>query len=240
MKTITQTIATFFVATFMSLTSIGQDIDLVQGLNYAYDPIDAQGVLSIDYIDICNNGSDAADPFDVTVYLYDESTQDTYFIGTERLSNGLSGNTCVSIENWDINVNNTSGIPAGTYRVGVWVDSDEEISETDEDNNTGLMTGDNTYDPSTSNLEELDKTADFTIYPNPASEFIHLKPVSTANITSSVSIVDLNGRVVQTLNTQEIAKDQATTLNLSTLDKGVYMLRFATNKGRYSEKIIIE
>lgn len=232
--------ATLFVASFMSLTSIGQDIDLVQGLNYAYDPIDAQGVLSIDYIDICNNGSDAAGPFDVTVYLYDENTQDVYFIGTERLTSGLSGNTCISIENWDINVNNTSGIPAGTYRAGVWVDSDEEISETDEDNNTGLMTGDNSYDPSTSNLKELDNSSDFTIYPNPSSSYIHLKPLSSVTIASSVSIVDLNGRVFKTQDVQEVTQDHEITFNISTLDKGVYMLRFETNEGLYSEKIVVE
>lgn len=239
MKNFTKTIAAMFVAALMSLNVIGQDIDLVQGINYAYDPVNSQGIVSIDYIDVCNNGNDNADAFDVTVYFYDESTEDVYFLDTYRLTNGLSGNDCISIENWDINVNDYPSVPAGTYRFGFWVDSDEEIAETDEDNNAGLLSGDNNYTPSTSNLSELNGVENISVYPNPTSDFINIEVDTENKIESSISLFNMNGQEVLTIDDADSFADEEVKIDVSNMEEGIYVLRFVSKGELYTKKIVV-
>lgn len=240
MKNFTKTIAAMFVAALLSFNVVGQDIDLVQGLNYAYDPVDAQGIVSIDYIDVCNNGNDPADPFDVTVYFYDENTQDVYFLDTYRLTNGLSGNACVSIENWDININDYPSVSAGTYRFGFFVDANEEIDETDESNNVGLLTGDNNYSPSTSNLTDLNEVESISVYPNPTSDFIYLEVDIENKIESSISLFNLSGQKVLTINEADSLANEKVKIDVSTMEEGIYILRFVAEGALFTRKIVVE
>ena len=240
MKNFTKMIAAMFVAALMSFNVVGQDIDLVQGLNYGYDHVNAQGIVSISSIDVCNNGNDNASAFDVTLYFYDENTQDVYFLDTYRLTNGLSGNACVTIENWDVNINDYPSVPAGTYRFGFWVDANEEISETDETNNAGLLAGNNNYSPSTSNLTELNGVESISVYPNPTSDFIYVEVDSENKIESSISLFNLSGQEVLTIDAADSFASEKVKIDVSNMEEGVYILRFVAKGELFTKKIVVE
>src|SRR5687767_7521825 len=86
-------------------------IDLVPGINYSYNPPGSNCIITGITVDACNNDNGNASAFDVSMYLYDQSTQNYWIIGTTRLNSGLSGNSCITISNWDIDISQTSGIP---------------------------------------------------------------------------------------------------------------------------------
>src|SRR5687768_11022911 len=116
------TLLCFIVMLFIMIKTTQAQIDLVPGINYSYNPPGSNGIITGITVDACNNDNGNAGSFDVAMYLYDQSTTNYWIIGTTSLP-GLSGNACITISNWNIDINNTSGIPAGTYRLGVWVDS---------------------------------------------------------------------------------------------------------------------
>lgn len=240
MKNFTKKIATATVATIMISSVLGQDIDLVPGINYDYAPIDGQGIINIDYVDVCNNGNDNADPFQVTMYLYDENTEDVYFIANTELTNGLSGNACISVENWNIDVNDTPGVPAGTYRLGIWVDSDEDITETDEDNNTGLLAGNNNYSPSTANIEVFNNQDKISVYPNPAVDFINIDVDTDTKIESHVSLFNLNGQEVLSFDANDTISDNGLKIDVSNMEKGIYVLKFVASGEMFTKKVIVK
>ncbi len=240
MKTTTKAAAALFIAGLMNFNVNGQDIDLTQGLNYAYDPVNSDGIISIDYIDVCNNGNDDADAFDVTVYLYDETAEEAYFLESTRLSNGLSGNACISIEDWDINVNNFPDVPEGTYRFGFWVDSEEEITETNEDNNAGLLDGTNNYTPSTTSVSELNTQNEVSVYPNPATDVVYIHPDDRANLGANVALFDMSGRKVSVHRTEDSYTGGRMNIDVSSLKTGVYLIRFTIKEEWVTKKITIQ
>lgn len=240
MNNYTKTMAALFVGGLMNFSANGQDIDLTQGLNYAYDPVNSDGIISIDYIDVCNNGNDDADAFDVTVYFYDENTEEAFFMESTRLQNGLSGNTCISIEDWDINVNDFSDITEGTYRFGFWVDSEEEITETDEDNNAGLLDGTNNYTPTTTNVSERSIENGVLVYPNPATNEVFIETDAQANLGADISLFDMNGRRVITQNAVDSFDGGKTTLDVSSLRTGVYFLQYSVKGKLITNRITVK
>lgn len=241
MKTNTFKSSLLAVGTLFALNTKGQDIDLAPGINYAYDPADAQGVIDISEVNVCNNGNDNASAFDISMYLYDENTTDHWVIATERLNPGLSGNSCVPAQNWTIDIDNTSGIPAGTYRLGVWVDSGEEISETDENNNTGLLDGDNTYTPATSSIKEKkDALSKLSTFPNPASNNLNVQYALSKNAKVSIKIYDMSGRKVYTKAKSRLQQgNYLQKIDISGLEKGIYSLTLEAGKQTAVKKIAI-
>jgi len=66
------------------------------------------------------------------------------------------------------------------------------------------------------------------IYPNPADEILNLKLSSLKAQQVQISIVDLNGRVINTYQ-QEVSQNTAMQINLSHLQQGMYMIRVQGN-----------
>lgn len=74
----------------------------------------------------------------------------------------------------------------------------------------------------------------FSVYPNPASNIITVN--STGNILiNNLTVTDLNGRVVKTINFDGIAAAQ---LNISDIASGMYVINIASDRGTTSQKII--
>lgn len=78
-------------------------------------------------------------------------------------------------------------------------------------------------------LPEFDYS--YSFYPNPASDFITF---NNANDITSVSIYSLDGKAV--LNAELTGQK----LDISDLEKGMYLLQYATRAKTYTEKLIIE
>ncbi len=74
-----------------------------------------------------------------------------------------------------------------------------------------------------------------SLYPNPASTTVTLS-VSEQMVGSTVSIVDVNGRVVMS----EVLNAQTLTMNLSDLAKGAYFVRITGEETTVVRKLIVE
>jgi hypothetical protein len=74
-----------------------------------------------------------------------------------------------------------------------------------------------------------------SVYPNPAKDLININ--SLVNTFNSVSIVDLNGRVVKNVNFDTVTEAQ---INISDLASGVYVMNVNSEKETFSKKIVKE
>lgn len=72
----------------------------------------------------------------------------------------------------------------------------------------------------------------FTIYPNPASEFLHIKNPNNLNLTH-VMLLDNNGRIVR----KNI--DPSQPLQLNGLSRGVYFLSMISEKKKFVKKVVL-
>jgi len=76
--------------------------------------------------------------------------------------------------------------------------------------------------------------ATFSVYPNPAITTINISNTDNALI-NSITVTDLNGRVVKTNEFTGVTNIQ---VNVSDLAAGVYMLNIASDKGVTNKKIV--
>lgn len=70
---------------------------------------------------------------------------------------------------------------------------------------------------------------EFVIYPNPASSLVHVSDVENVN----VSVYSYLGKLV-------IHKDNVTTIDISALERGLYIVKAQSENGGYISKLIIE
>ena len=79
-------------------------------------------------------------------------------------------------------------------------------------------------------------TSDLTIYPNPATDQITLKIEGIANESFTARIIDINGKVVSQKKVDLLSN--STTLNVSDLNAGNYIIQLVNSKKQYAQKII--
>ncbi|MGL2966630.1 T9SS type A sorting domain-containing protein [Flavobacterium sp. XGLA_31] len=106
------------------------------------------------------------------------------------------------------------------------------------DATTGYVVGDYgiIYKNSSGDMEDLevsefDKNDNITISPNPSSEWITIESKSNATI-NTIQIYDMNGRKVLEDN------DGKSTVNISALSKGMYMVTMNSDYGSSSKKLV--
>ncbi len=73
-------------------------------------------------------------------------------------------------------------------------------------------------------------TTTVSLYPNPVEDLLHLE-LPTSLELKSMRLFDLNGKLSTTFENQ-------TTLDLSQIESGIYILRMETGKGSFHEKVI--
>lgn len=213
--------------------------DLVPGFNYSYNPPGSDGIITGITIDVCNNESDAASSFYVGMYLYDQSSSNYWVIGETNITS-LSGNSCITISNWDIDINNANNIPAGTYRLGIWADSQEEITETDESNNAGLLSGNINYTPSAVGLKSSNAAQLFCeAAPNPAVDFATVSFTTRESGKVSITVFNELGQQVFIAAEENItAGKHSYTIDLSSLESGMYFYSVRLNNSVVTRKLI--
>jgi hypothetical protein len=82
-------------------------------------------------------------------------------------------------------------------------------------------------------INEIDFESSFSFYPNPASSFIYLE---LKGEIGEIEIMDLQGKIIQR---NQVFSDKE--LNLENLEKGVYLLRFVSERGTsVTKKLLIE
>lgn len=79
-------------------------------------------------------------------------------------------------------------------------------------------------------LQPIDKTpctgVEFTYYPNPATEYLVIEPIGCDDQIHSVQIIDLWGRVMDTITPKEDNK-----VSLTDLSQGLYVFRVVLEGG---------
>lgn len=73
-------------------------------------------------------------------------------------------------------------------------------------------------------------TENFNLYPNPTSDVLNISSKNGLEM-KEIKITDLSGRIVKTLN-------NATTINVSDLSAGTYLIDITTNEGKASSKFV--
>jgi hypothetical protein len=215
--------------------------DLAPGINYSYNPPGANGIITSISVDVVENDGVATGSFDVAMYLYDMASSTPYVIGTTNIPS-INGSSVITISNWNIDINNTPGIPAGTYRLGVWVDSNGDVSESDENNNAGLLAGNINYSPSASGIETSPVAIGMvTVFPNPANENATVNFTLTENAPVSLKIYDMAGNLVSVVADKEqmMSGDYSMHVETENLSSGVYFMTLSTGDGSVTRRLTI-
>ena len=83
-----------------------------------------------------------------------------------------------------------------------------------------------------SNNEVL--SSNFSTFPNPVNDILNIKSASNFTI-NSVSITDLNGRTIKTVNFNNLSEAE---LNVADLSTGVYFLNINSEEGKAVKKFV--
>ncbi len=199
----------------------------------------ADGIITDITIDVVNNDNSSAGSFDVSMYLYDQATTNYWVIGTTNVPS-LSGNSLITISNWDIDINDTPGIPGGTYRLGVWVDSNEDITEGDENDNTGLLAGNIVYSATAIGDHAID-AASVTVFPNPSSIGTTLNYTLTEESSISIDIFDALGNKVESVQSQTGFGPGSYTHSINTENyaNGIYFVTITSGVAQVTRRISV-
>jgi hypothetical protein len=79
-------------------------------------------------------------PFSVKLYLLVPGTSEPIFVKTIE-TDGQYHMSSREFKDLSVDLSDVSGLTAGTYRLGIYVDSEKEIAEPNEDNNAVLFPG---------------------------------------------------------------------------------------------------
>jgi len=82
------------------------------------------------------------------------------------------------------------------------------------------------------------ETANIQVYPNPASDVIHISTDSNVTFLEYIELFDLNGRLVKREDVSD--KKEVITLNINTVTSGIYILKVNTKDTQFSRKVIIK
>ncbi|MBN1926718.1 MAG: T9SS type A sorting domain-containing protein [Prolixibacteraceae bacterium] len=72
------------------------------------------------------------------------------------------------------------------------------------------------------------------VFPNPASQTIHIKGIDMLLNKANYTLTDLNKKIIKQ------GKPDAETIELSDITKGIYKSSLKTNKGIINKKIVVE
>ena len=79
-----------------------------------------------------------------------------------------------------------------------------------------------------------------TLFPNPASNQIAIQLNATESLSASISLSDLTGKLIRTIQTGSIsAGNYTTTLDVSDLANGIYNLNVSHTKGSVNKRISV-
>lgn len=87
------------------------------------------------------------------------------------------------------------------------------------------------------NVNDLSNNQFFSVYPNPSSDFLNID-VKMLGSDIQLQIIDMTGKVVK--NTSKLNKDSGFQVDVSDLNKGIYVIQIKSGDFINSSKIIIE
>ncbi len=183
---------------------------------------------------------------DYRIEVYIDGIGTTSCLGSNYLVDwfnvgSISGNSTkiYSLPNIDVdNVDNTCGLPTGTYHLRVVVDVDDDVSESDENNNeTSFTNATFDFESLAVAVEDGDRLEQIKLYPNPAQgHFI----VDQSSFMEDVQmeIISIDGRV---LRSETISAQQSNTqVNIEDLQPGLYLVKFIRDGEQSTQKLLVQ
>lgn len=92
------------------------------------------------------------------------------------------------------------------------------------------------YKPTSTDPRRIVTGPNFNIYPNPASDFLHISPVSSTVSTGVFRIFDISGTLKLSGRLNESGSDRVDT---GPLAPGIYLIRFDTDETHENHKFIV-
>ena len=205
-------------------TSYNDNTKIVSGLNFS---VYADGSNS-DYV---------TPPFTIKVYIWDGSNPTFVQTYNDAGIYHFGGRDYID-QNIDLS---SLGLPAGSYRLGVYVDADDDISSSTDnpDDNAYLAQGNIDYTPggSSASITENEALNTLMVFPNPVSEKLTVAWENDNSIGAElIEIMDLNGRVVTTMSLE--SNQTVVNLNVAELSSGVYVVALHSATGKSVQKFI--
>ena len=90
----------------------------------------------------------------------------------------------------------------------------------------------------TEDEEELEKMENFSIYPNPANDFLVVNLTLFESENTVVNVLDITGKVVETINLGTVNGDSKVNIDLNEYNSGVYFIEMTNEEGRQVKKFI--
>lgn len=88
--------------------------------------------------------------------------------------------------------------------------------------------------------EEVVLHRDFNIYPNPATETVTINFAMSRNETVVLSVYDMMGKLVDTFTNKSMAGANQVTLDVSSLNSGIYFVNATVGEQQISRKLVVE
>ena len=108
--------------------------------------------------------------------------------------------------------------------------------------NANGCTGFTTYDVSVlypDGVANVKNTNGFGVYPNPASGKITLQWSSNLTGSGTIVVTDVTGRNVMT-SSVDFTTSKKASINIASLNPGVYMMNITSASGSYNSKVVVE
>lgn len=165
-----------------------------------------------------SNSNYVTPPFAIMVYVWDGSNPT--FVQTYNDA-GIYHFGARDYANQDIDLTDLQ-LPAGAYRIGVYVDANDDISDATDDpgDNAALADGEFNFTPgggSSAGINEAKTLNTLMVFPNPVKEKL-LVSWEYTGAPATVHIHDLNGRLLKTLT----SATSSVSANTEDLPTGIY------------------
>jgi hypothetical protein len=208
--------------------------------NFYFDSYDnnTKTVKKLNFVVLADgtNSARVTPEFTIKVYIWDGSTP--HFVKTFN-DNGLYHFGSRDYVDQDIDLSGLQ-LPAGTYRLGVFVDADDDIPNPpdDGDDNAYLAAGDINFTPggggSTGMVEKNAGLNNLSLFPNPVADKLNIS--WNSNGAETIQLRDISGRLVQTLEVEHGSRGMS--LPVEALDPGIYVLTLMSKEGMSVQKFL--
>jgi hypothetical protein len=165
-----------------------------------------------------------------------EAIQLSWSTGSEENNSHFEVERSLDGSDWEV-INTVTG--AGTSsQVNTYQSIDENPHQTINYYRLKQIDFDGAFDYSKTIVmsKELSKSFNLNVFPNPAKDHITVS-WSKSHRNGRLEITDLNGRVLQSLGTDQ--EGNMHRFDLSNYDQGVYFVRFATDNFTSTKKVVV-
>lgn len=194
-----------------------------------------------------NNSNNIISDFQVSAYLLacDNSgspTSSTPIVVKTYAVTGMQQLHALDYSNESVDLSQVSGLADGTYRMGIWVNSDGGVPNPPDDpsdnagllqSNAGTAQGSIINFSSAAGIKQISMNEQVNIYPNPAGANFSIS-IAGSNKPATMYVYDINGKMVMS---QPV--NGKTTIDTSNLTNGIYNISVTSSEGIANKRLII-